>query len=826
MADAKRSLVIDFKAKGAPRLIKAIEKLANAQRKLDNTQKKSAKTQRLINHRVSSNTKAVQANTTALTKAQSAIAMYRNRMLLASFAVTFATTAFVNFVRMAGKQEDSVRRLSAVFGSEGAKALDEYSSELQKASVFGDENINVVMSQLGAFGANTEQTKALTKATIDLSAGLGLDLNTAGLLVAKTIGSTTDALTRYGVGADGATDKNEKIANVIKSVNDKFGDLGKKLSKTTSGQLAQASNAFGDFGEELGRVFAPMVLTAANALKFLAENLDAGKIKKFAATIGTLVVVIKAWNSQLVLQRGYWITRNALAAVYTGLLRAQKLNTIGLTIATKIHTVATLSLNKALATSNMLIRKNPIGLLIAGVAAAALAFANWKGWLDDTTEVLSDEDQAIVDAKAALDDYVKKVDEVNKSMEKKLALLKANTEIEKFAIENGIELADVNRELFFEIERVNQQLEEEKNLQDLIDKNYKAHIDTKIEMVQANISMLMAEQALVGNSEKLDRALENLLETEKKLITTREKSSDLTKEELTEYDIAVNSMSKWIAMKREEIIENNKLNTIEGKLILNNAKQSKLRQVLASIDDTTLQGKRKSLRILMLLREELVKQVELEKQQKDLAISNSFEIINSIQAVADAYINQKQAVLDADKAAALASANSIRSERLRARAVEKINEDFAQKQDDLNKKSKRAKRTQTVINNAAAIMEIWANKEGGTFFKIAMSALVAAQGRQQLRAIDAAKYEKGGLVGGLRHSQGGTIIEAERGEYIISRKGVEATGIEALNRINAGSGSAVNITFSGNVMSKDFIEDEAIPQIKEAIRRGADIGVG
>ena len=39
------------------------------------------------------------------------------------------------------------------------------------------------------------------------------------------------------------------------------------------------------------------------------------------------------------------------------------------------------------------------------------------------------------------------------------------------------------------------------------------------------------------------------------------------------------------------------------------------------------------------------------------------------------------------------------------------------------------------------------------------------------------------------------------------------------------SQSTVNVNFSGNVLSQDFIEDEAIPMIKEAIRRGADIGV-
>ena len=88
------------------------------------------------------------------------------------------------------------------------------------------------------------------------------------------------------------------------------------------------------------------------------------------------------------------------------------------------------------------------------------------------------------------------------------------------------------------------------------------------------------------------------------------------------------------------------------------------------------------------------------------------------------------------------------------------------------------------------------------------------------------KMEDGGLVGGRRHSAGGTMIEAEQGEYVMSRNAVNAVGVEAMNRINAGGGAGnVNISFAGNVMSQDFIEDEAIPMIKEAIRRGADIGV-
>ena len=62
----------------------------------------------------------------------------------------------------------------------------------------------------------------------------------------------------------------------------------------------------------------------------------------------------------------------------------------------------------------------------------------------------------------------------------------------------------------------------------------------------------------------------------------------------------------------------------------------------------------------------------------------------------------------------------------------------------------------------------------------------------------------------------------------MQKKAVETVGLENMNRINAGQlgGTPVNVSFSGNINSDDFIESEAIPKIKEAIRRGADIGIG
>ena len=89
-------------------------------------------------------------------------------------------------------------------------------------------------------------------------------------------------------------------------------------------------------------------------------------------------------------------------------------------------------------------------------------------------------------------------------------------------------------------------------------------------------------------------------------------------------------------------------------------------------------------------------------------------------------------------------------------------------------------------------------------------------------------FEQGGYVGGRRHSEGGTLIEAERGEFVMSRRAVESIGLETLNQLNSGTSGAgsVVVNVSGNVMTQDFVEGELAESIKEAVRRGSDFGIG
>ena len=217
----------------------------------------------------------------------------------------------------------------------------------------------------------------------------------------------------------------------------------------------------------------------------------------------------------------------------------------------------------------------------------------------------------------------------------------------------------------------------------------------------------------------------------------------------------------------------------------------------------------------------IIEQTNLEMSAIEQKIVKYQEYQNAVMGISDSMLALNLQNIENSRQEALSAAESIRSERRKKAEIDKINQKYDNKVKKQKQAMQKVKVAEAISNTALAITKY--HSEG----KLALAILAGIQGAISIATIKAEKYQYGGLVGGRRHSQGGTMIEAERGEYVISRRGVDAIGIEALNRINAGQGGgSVNVTFAGNVLSKDFIEDEAIPQIKEAIRRGADIGVG
>ena len=111
--------------------------------------------------------------------------------------------------------------------------------------------------------------------------------------------------------------------------------------------------------------------------------------------------------------------------------------------------------------------------------------------------------------------------------------------------------------------------------------------------------------------------------------------------------------------------------------------------------------------------------------------------------------------------------------------------------------------------------------------KIESSSLSGGTGggtRQIVFGQPAPMFADGGLIGGRPHSRGGTMINAERGEFIMSKNAVDSIGLDTLNNLNQG-GTAVTVNVSGNVMTQDFVDNDLADAIKDSIRRGSDFGL-
>ena len=140
-------------------------------------------------------------------------------------------------------------------------------------------------------------------------------------------------------------------------------------------------------------------------------------------------------------------------------------------------------------------------------------------------------------------------------------------------------------------------------------------------------------------------------------------------------------------------------------------------------------------------------------------------------------------------------------------------------------------KAQITMDTAAAVMNIWKGVPKVDFgvSTAILTAIAIATGAAQLAIVASQtmpSFQRGGMIGGKRHSQGGTMINAEQGEFVMSRSAVESVGIENLNRMNEGAGGgSVTVNVSGNVLSQDFVEGELAENIKEAIRRGTDFGI-
>ena len=192
--------------------------------------------------------------------------MQFGKSLLAAGGIIFGFHQLANAIKSSiieyQKQETAEAKLRAAIkatGNEGlisAKSIGRLASELQRTTTFADDvtiSAAAMLQQLA--NLDERRLKDLIPRVQNLAAAMNMDLVSAATLVGKTIGTTTNALSRYIGELDLSGSKSDKTAKLIQALDAKFAGMAETLGTTAAGQIIRFQNALGDLKEVVGEVF-------------------------------------------------------------------------------------------------------------------------------------------------------------------------------------------------------------------------------------------------------------------------------------------------------------------------------------------------------------------------------------------------------------------------------------------------------------------------------------------------------------------------------------------------------------------------------------------
>lgn len=314
-------------------LVKAFNKLTKAQNRLrtgtvatDKSVEKLAKQNKILSERLKQSTMRTQKmrlqmgklNKTGVATVRNnrlltnSFATMRSWILLASFGVTLLAGSIVRLAKLSGEQRLAEKKLSTALGGTSQALLDQ-ASALQQLTGFGDENIITAQSALAAYIEEEESIKRATKATLDFASAKGMDLAAAADLVGKTVGSSTNALSRYGIEVQGVVGSAERLDSALSGLNAKFGGQSEARLDTFIGQLELAGGNLGDVGEDIGAELVPALTEALKSF-----NKFALKVQTNAHTFNNVMIVFKTLGIALLfLLNPFQKVRGAIVGVST-----------------------------------------------------------------------------------------------------------------------------------------------------------------------------------------------------------------------------------------------------------------------------------------------------------------------------------------------------------------------------------------------------------------------------------------------------------------------------------------------------------------------------
>lgn len=217
------------------------------------------------------------------------IAVAGKAMVLAySFAVAAATLAISKFK----SSEESTNALATalvkngVYSKELTSSYQDYANQIAETSLFSKGSVVQAEAVLQRYLGQQKITPELLKATADFAASKTMDLESAAVVVGKSIGTATNALGRYGIMIDEHATKAQRTDQAVRGLNKQFEGQA-KASTLGLGSLKKMAHAIEKLFTILGKSLAPVIVAAAKEMTKLAQEVQSNteSIRALDATI-------------------------------------------------------------------------------------------------------------------------------------------------------------------------------------------------------------------------------------------------------------------------------------------------------------------------------------------------------------------------------------------------------------------------------------------------------------------------------------------------------------------------------------------------------------
>jgi hypothetical protein len=605
------------------------------------------------------------------------------------------------------------------------------------------------------------------------------------------------------------------------------GSLGAKEMKEATKRAAELTDTIGDVNDKVKALASDTkridaVVTAFSGIA-AAASVAAGAAALFGGENEELTKTLAKAQGAMALLTGI----QELAKIAT---TKNALSTFVLDGAQKVATVSSNILGRTI-TANMALATGGISLLLGGLVYLLSS-------MDDAEEKHSKITATMADRNKNLNEVSLKV--VEEQIKRKKDGLEKELELEAFY--DGEARAETRRRLrereidddTFKLEVRNQEEQHQFNLKQIKDKY------AKLDKDEAEKAQKIADQARLKREADAAARAKLLFELSEQL------KQNMLKQEIiqTEYFKSVDEIDAMYA----ELAQDRRFTTSEQiyteiekrlqaeyeasvrKAEIDMAANEQIKQNYYAQTDIQVQFKKTQeevdaeyakiaeegrLTTSAQIYAEITKRYQAEVEAGKKSIENQKIVaaaaINSAKTISDTIFTINQQNRDAETASILESLSMRKDAELANKELTdaqrlQIEERYAQQEAEIKTRAweaqKQAAIMQAIINGALTIGNILATVPGGPLNPATIASLAAAAiaTGAQIAIIENAqppKFADGGMVGGQLHSSGGTLIEAERGEYVINRQST-SDYLPSLKVLNSGE---VEPTFANNILT-------------------------